>query len=187
MKAKRKKAASRTAAAAPSQPVSLAIIEEMWDADQEYMPPVDVAADPRWKEVYLLGVTSAIGHVEMSFGVDRAHPMGWPMIDQLRLEAEQSLRLLKEATTAPAANDPDIARSILKRLFDAADAHAEDTGEEHNVGDLQDLLTLAWKLMSTEQRFDFLKSDVVRDHIEAGARDKFTAEDLLKALCAPQK
>lgn len=73
-------------------------------------------------------------------------------------------------------------QNILKHLFDAADNHAEDTGEDHNVGDLQDLLTLAWNLMSTENRIEFLESDVVRNHIEAGARDEFTAEDLLKDL-----
>jgi hypothetical protein len=40
-------------------------------------------------------------------------------------------------------------KSILEKLFGAADNHAEDTGEpDHEVGDLQDVLRTAWNLMT---------------------------------------
>jgi hypothetical protein len=77
--------------------------------------------------------------------------------------------------------------SILKKLFKAADNHAEDTGEaDHAVGDLQDVLRAAWDLMTPEQRGQLLESDAVEALIEAGAQDEFRAEDLVAELAAPE-
>lgn len=189
-----KKKAAALPAKASTRRISQRNINELWEADQEHMPPVDVESDHRWEKVYLLGVTSAIGYVEMAFGIDRAHPQGWPMVDQLRLEAAEGLRRLStsEATSStpdrdqfpPTSTVTDLP-AVLEHLFQAADNHSEDTGEAHDIGDLQSLLTLAWQLMTTKQRLAFLRSDVVHEHIEAGARDRFTVEDLL-AMITPE-
>lgn len=68
---------------------------------------------------------------------------------------------------------------ILEKLLEAADNHAEDTGEDHNVGDLEGLLSRAWSIMTFDQRITFLKSDEVEALVEAGAREEFSVEDLL--------
>lgn len=75
--------------------------------------------------------------------------------------------------------------SILEKLTAAADNHAEDTDEDHAVGDLQDMLRAAWNLMTPSQRKLLLLSDEVGNVIEAGARDELTAEDLVAELEAP--
>lgn len=74
---------------------------------------------------------------------------------------------------------------ILDKLFTAADNHAEDTGEDHAVGDLQDMLRAAWGLLSPAQRKAFLASAGVEGVVEAGARDEFSVEDLLAEMGAP--
>lgn len=72
-------------------------------------------------------------------------------------------------------------QQILEKLFEAADHHAEDTGEDHTVGDLQDLLSRAWAIMSVEQRIQLLESNEVEALVEAGAREEFSVGDLLTA------
>ena len=72
---------------------------------------------------------------------------------------------------------------VLTKLFDAADNHAEDSGDsDHAVGDLQDLLREAWSLMSPSQRLCLIDSDAVYSMIETGARGEFIAEDLTDLL-----
>lgn len=69
------------------------------------------------------------------------------------------------------------------KLFEAADNHAEDTGEfDHAIGDLQDLLRSAWSIMTVAQRQAFLESDQADAVVEAGARDEFTTRDLTQML-----
>lgn len=71
----------------------------------------------------------------------------------------------------------------LERLLQAADNHAEDSGEpDHAIGDLQDLLRAAWALMTLEQRRALVASDAADAVIEAGARDEFDAAELLDSL-----
>lgn len=68
---------------------------------------------------------------------------------------------------------------VIEMLFAAADAHGEDTGEpDHAVGDLQDLLRLAWGIMTLDQQLQFLALPETQSIIEAGSRDEFTAESL---------
>jgi hypothetical protein len=71
---------------------------------------------------------------------------------------------------------------ILEKLLEAADNHAEDTGEDHNIGDLEALLSRAWSIMTHDQRITFIKSDEVEALVEAGAREEFSVEDLLGAF-----
>lgn len=72
---------------------------------------------------------------------------------------------------------------ILKNLFDAADAHAEDTGEpDHAVGDLQDLLKEAFGLMTPSQKVAFLESETVSNNLLTGGRGEIDAEGLLDIL-----
>lgn len=71
----------------------------------------------------------------------------------------------------------------LERLLQAANNHAEDSGEpDHEVGDLQDLLRAAWALMTVDQRRALVTSDAAQAVIEAGAREKFDAAALAKEL-----
>jgi len=52
----------------------------------------------------------------------------------------------------------------VERIISAAEQHAEDTGEsEHQVGDLEDALREAWRLMSTQQRAALLATDFVTE------------------------
>lgn len=71
-------------------------------------------------------------------------------------------------------------KKIMKKLFKAADNHADDTGEaDHAVGDLQGLLLAAWALMTPVQQQMLLKSDEVEELVEAGARNEFSALSLI--------
>jgi len=72
---------------------------------------------------------------------------------------------------------------VLKKLFDAADAHGEDSGEpDHTVGDLQGLLRKAWSLMSKKQKLEFLASDEVEELVDMGARGDFDVPALVRAV-----
>lgn len=76
-----------------------------------------------------------------------------------------------------------MSKSTLKMIFDAADAHGELSGEsDHAVGDLQDLLKEAWKIMSVEQKEALLRSDAMDNLIECGAEEKFDADDLVESM-----
>jgi len=75
-------------------------------------------------------------------------------------------------------------KSILEKLFDAADNHSEDSGEDHTVGDLQDIVTAAWGILTPEQKRHLLQSDAVETLLDMGARDEFSVEDLLTQLNA---
>lgn len=55
----------------------------------------------------------------------------------------------------------------LPELFEAAIKHGEDSEPDHEVGDLQDLLTEMWDLLTAEQRAKFLASETVRNVWEA--------------------
>lgn len=71
----------------------------------------------------------------------------------------------------------------LEHLFRSADNHAEDTGEpDHAVGDLQDMFRMAWNLMSTAQRLQFLRQDGLDDLLETGSRGEFSADTLVAEL-----
>lgn len=68
--------------------------------------------------------------------------------------------------------------SILKKLFSAADAHGEDSGEpDHTVGDLQDLLRETWSLMTPSQKLALLNSDTTDNVAMTGG--EFNAQDLI--------
>lgn len=70
-----------------------------------------------------------------------------------------------------------------QELFDAADHHADDTGEpDHAVGDLQDMLSACWGIMTPSQRAFVLQSQKVEGVIEAGARGEFDVDTLLNRL-----
>jgi len=73
-------------------------------------------------------------------------------------------------------------KSILEKLFAAADNHSEDSGEDHTVGDLQDIITAAWDILTPEQRRQLLQTDAVESTVEMGARDEFDVDELLKQL-----
>lgn len=71
----------------------------------------------------------------------------------------------------------------LDQLFLSADNHAEDTGEpDHAVGDLQDMLRLAWHIMPTSLKLQFLRQPDLEDLLELGARDEFSAKTLTSDL-----
>jgi hypothetical protein len=67
----------------------------------------------------------------------------------------------------------------LERLLEAAHNHSEDTGEDHQAGDLQDLLRAAWGLMTVDQKRTLLRSSTVESMVETGARDEYDQAELL--------
>lgn len=70
---------------------------------------------------------------------------------------------------------------ILKNLFNAADAHGEDSGEpDHTVGDLQGLVTLMWGLLTPSQRVAVLESSEVEELAVAGAQGDWDETDLVE-------
>lgn len=78
-------------------------------------------------------------------------------------------------------------KSILEKLFAAADNHAADTEEQdHAVGDLHALLTRAWQLMTVEQKQAFLGSCAVSGVLDTGAREEFSTSDLQRQLTAEE-
>lgn len=69
--------------------------------------------------------------------------------------------------------------AILEKLFSAADTHGEDSGEpDHTVGDLQDMMRLAWDIMSVGQKLQFLRNPYLRALLQDGTGDEFSAESL---------
>lgn len=71
-------------------------------------------------------------------------------------------------------------KSIIEKLFAAADNHGTDTGEsDHTVGDLQGLLRKAWDIMSVSQKLQLLNSTEVEDLVELGAQGDFKQDDLV--------
>lgn len=67
----------------------------------------------------------------------------------------------------------------LEALIDAADQHAEDSGEpDMAVGDLQDLLREAFRLMIPAQRMQLLRSQTSDDVMTAGVGDPFSKRAL---------
>ena len=48
----------------------------------------------------------------------------------------------------------------IETYINAAFLHGSDSKPEHELGDLQDLLRLAWSLMTPDQRETFAKDDV---------------------------
>ena len=68
---------------------------------------------------------------------------------------------------------------IIEKLLTAADNHGLDTGEPgHTVGDLQDLLRSAWKIMTASQKLALLGKDVVEDMLMARMVEGLKASDL---------
>jgi hypothetical protein len=73
-------------------------------------------------------------------------------------------------------------KTILDKLFESADNHGEDSEPDHTVGDLQDLLTTTWAILTPDQKRTLLQSDAVETLLDMGARDEFTVDDLLEQL-----
>lgn len=71
--------------------------------------------------------------------------------------------------------------STIEKLFKAAYQHGMDSFEpDHEVGDLQDLCRAAWSLVDDEKKCRILDCYEVEENLELGARDVFTADDLIE-------
>lgn len=55
--------------------------------------------------------------------------------------------------------------SVLAHLFNAAQEHGQNSEPDHEVGDLQTLLSIAWELMTPEQRAKFICDDRIEDQM----------------------
>lgn len=76
-------------------------------------------------------------------------------------------------------------QAILEKLLTAADNHGEDSGEpDHTVGDLQDMLRLAWEALPPSKQIALLSTDGACNVVELGARGEFEADDLVAELKA---
>lgn len=49
--------------------------------------------------------------------------------------------------------------SMLDDFIKAATNHGRDSEPDHEVGDLQDMLRTAWKIMTPEQRIRFMNHE----------------------------
>lgn len=72
----------------------------------------------------------------------------------------------------------------LDLILEAARAHGESSEPDHEVGDLQDALRAAWRIMSAGQRAALLMDDAVSEHLELELPDGATsaAERVQSAL-----
>jgi hypothetical protein len=52
-------------------------------------------------------------------------------------------------------------------LIEAAKQHGEDSEPDHEVGDLQEFLRVAYELMTTEQQNGFMRNYVVKQVLES--------------------
>lgn len=66
---------------------------------------------------------------------------------------------------------------LVEDLIGFAQKHGEDSDPDHEVGDLQDLLRAAWKLMTPEQRRAMLTDASVSNVVESA-----TGEALLQDI-----
>lgn len=61
----------------------------------------------------------------------------------------------------------------LQQIFDAAEQHSDDSGEmDMQVGDLEDVIRAAWRIMSPEQRQQLLNSEEVTDLLAPTEQDE---------------
>lgn len=58
------------------------------------------------------------------------------------------------------------ATSIIDDIIEAAANHGRDSEPDHEVGDLQDLLRVAWKIMTPQQRVRFWNDDTTNGIIK---------------------
>lgn len=59
-------------------------------------------------------------------------------------------------------------KSILDDIIAAAANHGRDSEPDHEVGDLQDLLRVAWKIMTPQQRTQFWNHDTTHEILKSG-------------------
>jgi hypothetical protein len=56
----------------------------------------------------------------------------------------------------------------VETVIQAARAHGEDSDPDHEVGDLQDALRVAWDVMTQLQRAQFMDDEQVKAVLAAG-------------------
>jgi hypothetical protein len=54
---------------------------------------------------------------------------------------------------------------LIEAYIAAAEQHGKDSEPDHEVGDLQDMLRVAWSLMTPAQRVSFINHDTPHDII----------------------
>lgn len=73
--------------------------------------------------------------------------------------------------------------SAIEKLFKAAYQHGMDSFEpDHEVGDLQDLCRAAWGLIDDDKKCRILDCYEVAENLDMGAREEFTANDLIELV-----
>jgi hypothetical protein len=65
-----------------------------------------------------------------------------------------------------------MAKLELRDLLGFATAHGEASEPDHEVGDLQDMLTVAWNLMTDSQKQQFFSSPEVEQVVESVFSDE---------------
>lgn len=76
-----------------------------------------------------------------------------------------------------------MSKTVINKLMTAAKNHGEDNlGHQDQVSDLESMLLSMWELMTPGQKVSFIEGDAVEAVIELGARDEYTAEDLVEDL-----
>ncbi|UGY15222.1 hypothetical protein HAP48_0042975 [Bradyrhizobium septentrionale] len=54
-------------------------------------------------------------------------------------------------------------KSVIEDIIEAAAKHGRESEPDHEVGDLQDLLRVAWKIMEPRQRIRFWNHDTTTE------------------------
>lgn len=65
----------------------------------------------------------------------------------------------------------------IETYISAAQQHGEDSEPDHEVGDLQDMLRVVWKLLTPQQKAAFRESEAALSTLEMGGSDYFTDEE----------
>lgn len=70
-----------------------------------------------------------------------------------------------------------INRDDIETYVEAARLHGEDEHPDHEVGDLQDMLRAAWRVLTPEQRKGLVRDDAFERTLECGYLTDFIPID----------
>jgi len=92
--------------------------------------------------------------------------------------------LRTQADPEQGSTEADSANVLLDPTFylGAAQAHGEDSDPDHEVGDLQDFLRAAFKIMTPEQRKAFTLDETVQQTLEGAFGDLDQFEEMIARL-----
>lgn len=67
-------------------------------------------------------------------------------------------------STGGVRNDP---ATFVQRVLDAAQAHGEQSDHDHEVGDLQEVVRILWKLVPATKKYSAMADPNIRNLLES--------------------